>query len=353
MQHKFIPKIVLILLVLVGFFQQDSQAQDIHFSQFYASPLTLNPAMTGLMNGCYRGAVNYRNQYPTIDDYAYSTIAASFDMPLMRGMFGNSFAGAGIQFFNDRQGTGALNNLSVLGSVAGHLALDQSGNFLFSVGVQGGWVNKSVNFQALYFESQLDGNDFNPNISNNEAIEDNQINYFDLRAGAIISARINKNIGLYGGGSYFHITEPTESFLGDETNTLGARLVGHFGAELRPTDRLSINPNIIYMTQSAAQEFVVGANVGYSFDGGGRNSSGTSLYVGASYRLSYVPGDAVIALIGAEFNSLKFGISYDINISELKLASLGQGGFELSLGYEFDCNPQGKRGYPPVSCPRF
>jgi len=351
MQYRFLSKFIIAVLICFGVFQE-SQAQDIHFSQFYASPLTLNPAMTGLMQGCYRGAVNYRNQYPELPGYAYSTVAASFDMPLMRGMIGNDFAGAGLQIFNDRQGDGALNNLSILGSAAYHKSLDRSGNFLISIGVQGGWVNKSVDFTSLFFESQLDGNEFNPNISNGEAIEDNNINYFDLRAGAILSARVNKNVGVYGGGAYFHITEPNESFLGDEENTLGARLVGHAGAEINATDRLSINPNVIYMTQSAARELVIGANVGYQFDGG-RNGSGTAMYIGASYRLSEVPGDAVIALVGAEFNSLKFGISYDINISTLKVASLGQGGIELSMGYEFDCAPQGKRGYPPVSCPRF
>ncbi|HNM24595.1 MAG TPA: type IX secretion system membrane protein PorP/SprF, partial [Saprospiraceae bacterium] len=42
------------------------QAQDIHFSQFYMSPLNLNPAMTGVMNCNHRIVANYRNQWSSI-----------------------------------------------------------------------------------------------------------------------------------------------------------------------------------------------------------------------------------------------------------------------------------------------
>ena len=36
-----------------------TNAQDPNFSQFFASPLTLNPAMTGLFDGTFRVAGNY------------------------------------------------------------------------------------------------------------------------------------------------------------------------------------------------------------------------------------------------------------------------------------------------------
>lgn len=257
--------------------------------------------------------------------------------------------------FNDRQGNGALNNLTIMGSLAGHKSLHPDGKVLLSVGVQGGWVNKSVDFQQLLFESQLNGNTFDPNLPNGEAIEDNQFGYFDLRAGVMVSANVSKTFGIFGGASYFHITEPEETFLIKESsvdgvNTLSPRLVGHLGAKITPTKEVSITPNFIYMTQAGATTMVFGANLGYYFDGTAKSgSSGTALFIGGSYRLD----DAIVALIGAEFNSFKFGISYDINVSELRTASNGQGGIELSLGYEFDCEPQGKRGYPPISCPRF
>lgn len=335
----------LIAFLLLFVFVLPTQAQDVHFSQFYASPLTLNPAMTGFMSNCHRVSINYRNQYPEL--YAYNNFAVSYDAALMRGMMRNDFAGAGILFYNDRQGDGSLNNMQIMGSLAYHKGIDPDGRVLLSVGLQGGWVNKSINFQDLYFENQFNGSDFDTNLPNGEAIQSNQFNYFDLRGGAMLSANISDLIGVYGGASYFHIFKPLESFLGEE-NILDPRLVAHFGADIRPSRNISIAPNAIFMTQAAAREIVVGANVGYHFQGSNR-SDGTAIYGGASYRF----GDNVIALVGAEFNHLKIGISYDINVSSLKVASLGQGGVEMSVGYEIGCNSAGRRGYPPVSCPRF
>src|ERR1035437_9240949 len=73
---------ILLFAICTGF----TYAQDIHFSQYYASPLTLNPALTGLVNGVFRASLNYRNQWfniPTQNTIApYQTYQASFDMPL-------------------------------------------------------------------------------------------------------------------------------------------------------------------------------------------------------------------------------------------------------------------------------
>ncbi len=354
MRLKYTIKMVLaVMIAAFALSSQSTQAQDIHFSQFYASPLTLNPAMTGLMQGCHRVAINYRNQYPQL--YTYNDFAISYDASLMRGMLRNDFAGAGILFYNDRQGDGSLNNMQIMGSFAYHKAVDPNGQVLLSLGLQGGWVNKSVSVADLLFSTQQEGNGFNPMLPNQEAFESNQFNYFDLRAGGMISANINKFVGLFGGFSYFHIFEPEEMFLvlgGDifEANVIDPRLVAHFGADIRPNNMVSISPNAIFMTQAGAREIVLGTNLGYHFqDSRSRGDDGTAVYLGASYRF----GDNIIAIVGAEFNRLKMGISYDINVSSLNVASNGQGGIEMSVGYELGCTSQGRRGYPPVSCPRF
>src|SRR5437773_12412710 len=82
-------------------------AQDFHFSQFYNSPLTLNPALTGKMDGVFRLAVNYRNQWFTLTNTqtAYATYAGSFDAPIN---FGKNALGLGLVVVNDRAGEGVL-----------------------------------------------------------------------------------------------------------------------------------------------------------------------------------------------------------------------------------------------------
>ncbi|MEK7225921.1 MAG: type IX secretion system membrane protein PorP/SprF, partial [Bacteroidota bacterium] len=70
-------KILLTLIAGVALLSE-STAQDPNFSQFFASPLTLNPALTGKFDGLFRVAGNYRNQWPTIPN-AYQTKTVSVD----------------------------------------------------------------------------------------------------------------------------------------------------------------------------------------------------------------------------------------------------------------------------------
>jgi len=59
------------LFIALLLFQVYSYAQDPHFSQFFASPLTINPANTGNFSGSLRAALNSRTQLPEFNN-AYS-----------------------------------------------------------------------------------------------------------------------------------------------------------------------------------------------------------------------------------------------------------------------------------------
>ena len=80
------------------------QAQDIHFSQFYASPLTLNPAATGDFKGDWRINNIYRKQWNAISP-GYMTNALGFDMPVY--LAGEKFSG-GINLVIDKSGPGEM-----------------------------------------------------------------------------------------------------------------------------------------------------------------------------------------------------------------------------------------------------
>src|SRR5688572_13026081 len=111
-------------------------SQDIHFTQFYASPLTLNPALTGKMSGDYRLAAIYRGQYKSFTDgdyTAYATPAASFDIPFVFGKKRNNAIGAGILVVNDLTNNKRLNTLQLQVSVAYHKALDKDFDHQMSI----------------------------------------------------------------------------------------------------------------------------------------------------------------------------------------------------------------------------
>ncbi len=331
----------------------DLSAQDIHLSQYYAAPMLLNPATTGQLDGCYRFAANYKNQWGSIPA-PYNTVAASFDMPILRGSLGIDHAGVGLAFYNDRSGDGILNDMSVMGSVAYHKAFDRNRRFVLSLGAQGTYNYKTIDFTKLYFENQLTGDyTFDPAAPNGEPIFDNQIGFFDVQAGGLLAAKVSTGLNLYAGMSYYHLTKPNETFK-EETNIRSPRLVVHGGGNIQITEDFSFNPNVLYMAQNTTSELNVGGAFGYHFDQGsgyGRAAEsgydGSAFYLGAWYRWD----DAIVAVAAVDYNSFKFGFSYDINISDLRTASLSQGGIELSMMY-IGCMGE-RRSYPPAYCPRF
>ena len=67
------------LVSMAAFLPFISFSQDIHYSQFYSSPLTLNPALTGVNDCTYRIAAMYRNQWQSVTD-PYQTPSISFDI---------------------------------------------------------------------------------------------------------------------------------------------------------------------------------------------------------------------------------------------------------------------------------
>ena len=351
---KTFTRLFVALLIVAG--MQLTNAQDIHFSQFYASPLTLNPAMTGNLNGSYRAAVIYRNQWSSIPA-PYSTVAASFDMPVVTGIFGTDHVGAGIALYNDRAGDGQLNDLTAMASIAYHKALDQEARYFITVGGQAGWTQKSVDFTKLLFENQIVNFEFDPTAPNGEPVENNTFNYFDFRAGGLFTGTINDYVSLYAGGAYYHFTKPEETFLVNDqipgdNNTLDPRMVFHAGGSIFVNDKFSISPSGLFMSQTGNREISAGAAFGYHFNQSNRyrrggNQDNSAVYLGSWYRF----GDALVLLLGVDFKSFKFGFSYDVNISDLDIASLNQGGVELSLIYT---GPVATRQKPTkLYCPRF
>jgi len=198
----FYIKKLFIIVFLGCIVLMDVQAQDIHFSQFYASPLTLNPAMTGNLNGSYRLTAIYRNQYATIPA-PYNTFAVSGDMSVLRGMLRGDHAGVGIVAYNDVAGDGNLSNTSILVSAAYHKSMDRFKAHNVSVGIQGGFTQKSIDFNKLIFPNQITESGPDPILIeggiNGEPVQDNAFSYFDFNVGAMYTGKMTEGISGYGG----------------------------------------------------------------------------------------------------------------------------------------------------------
>ena len=104
----YLPNIIHVLLILLCINTSETKAQDPHFSQFYASPLTLNPALTGMVPGDFRVAANFRTQWAAVAN-PFITSSAAFDIKILPSLIGTEdILGLGIMAMDDRSNNGAL-----------------------------------------------------------------------------------------------------------------------------------------------------------------------------------------------------------------------------------------------------
>lgn len=318
-------------------------AQDANFSQFFASPLTLNPALTGKFDGEFRGAINYRNQWPTINN-AFITTTASFDIGILKNHIAEiDQFGVGVMAFSDKAGNGVLQNNYLGLSTAFHKGLDENGDNQLGVGFQGTYVNKRLDITNLKFFDQLTSQGFTgvtSEIFTNDRIS---VSYFDLNAGLLYNGTTNGENNIYFGASMYHINRPKETFQGGEYYLL-PRLTLQAGGHVPVGETNAFHFSANYSRQAKATNTVIGG--AYMVNANGDDLNPTNLYLGSWFRF----GDAVIPYVGVEFSGLLIGATYDVNISSLKPASNLRGGAEISLIYiKQHSDPDRKK----LNCPRF
>jgi len=306
-------------------------AQDIHFSQFSASPSTLNPATTGNFNGQFRVVANYKDQWRNIAK-PYSTFSASFDMPFMQDKITDGALAAGISFYSDKAGdlNFSTNMLNV--SIAANKSVDKKNNF--SLGLQGGFgqrgISGDVSDQQWGNQYDADGG-YNSNNANGENATMQNFFYGDFSAGFLWQHKTEK-AEHHAGLSLFHINSPKQSFY-KESEKLYAKLTFHAGSKIDIAKKnFSLIPQYLFLMQGPQFENNAGMLVKYVLQQGSIYTGEkleTAVYLGGWYRI----GDAAIINARVDYMDFSVGISYDFNLSTLKVVSDGRGGIEISVSY--------------------
>lgn len=329
-------KYYLTVAVLSILIIRNAHAQDFHLSQYDAAPLYLNPALVGQFDGHYRVHGHYRTQWGSVSSKPFNTAAISFDMPFKK-------IALGAQILNARAGAGNYNSLGVSLSVGYSFTIDKNKTHKFSLGLQGGTIQKSVNFDNLFFENQyttVNGGTFDRSLPTGETFGSSNFWLPDLNAGFVYYYGENqKRINPFLGGSVFHITEPKETFY-DTQNNLPMRFMVHTGAKLNVSERVQFIPKLFFMRQENAQEINYGLMLHYHLKG-----SGAILLLAPTYRSA----DAFIIEGGVKYGSYEVRMGYDYNTSTLNDFSDGKGGFEISLTYI----PKIIKPNPINNCPRI
>jgi type IX secretion system PorP/SprF family membrane protein len=323
-----------------------AKSQDPNFSQFFASPLTLNPASTGKFDGLFRVAGNYRNQWPTINN-AYVTKTASIDFGVMRNRIPEvDQMGVGIMAFTDRAGDGVLVTNSFGLSLAYHKGLDENGYHQLGAGFQAGYTNKRLDITKVYFADELTPFGFIPGTTG-EVFSNKQINvsYVDVNAGVMYNGSTNGYNNFYLGASMYHINRPKETFQGGEF-LLNPRITIQAGGKIPVGSYHGLHLSGNFSFQSNAKNMMLGGAFAYNVNNSDEDP--TTFFLGGWTRLTSNTNDAIIPYVGLEFKSIHIGYTYDI--SNLKTASNSLGGNEISLIYIKKPNdPNAKK----LNCPRF
>lgn len=313
-------------------------AQDVQYSQFYASPLYLNPALAGTSDQ-HRVVGNFRDQWPAIPG-SYISYSISYDVNIAE-----AHSGLGLTVQRDQAGSGALSTTTIGGVYAYEMKLNRKLAFRPAIGLAYG--NRAVDMTRLKFGDQLlTGND----ISVQSNLINDRVGYMDISAGGLLYGN-----EFWFGYSVYHINRPNNSLLGDE-NFIDARHNIHTGYRLpmrRTVKREIVRSMTIaanYKAQGKWDQFDVGMyyymkpfvmGVWY------RGIPGLK-----SYKKGYQNNDAIILLAGIHYKNFKMAYSYDITIS--KIWSTTGGSHEISLIYEY-INPRKKRKARrrKLACPKF
>lgn len=327
-------------------------AQDLHFSQYNASPLVLNPSLAGMNAGDYRAYANFRTQWVTLSkSNTYRTFAGGADLAIGKITRANSFAGIGLSFFSDQAGDLNLNSNHVDLSFAYHFMLNHRGTMQLSAGVQGGLNVRSINQSKAVFGSQYDPNTGtgDPNGSR-EYLGKTKIIFADAGLGMLYSAMTRNGTNIYCGFALGHLNMPKISFQpsgvdgeSGKAEKLAMKVTIHGGASIPLNTRVAIMPNFMVLVQGAAYEFNVGCHLKTTL--GNVKLSKTALYLGAQYRGLY---DAVIVSTRLDVKGFTCGLSYDFNISKLMPATKTVGAPEISLMYQGSFRKKPRPGHCPV-----
>ncbi|MFI5133331.1 MAG: PorP/SprF family type IX secretion system membrane protein [Chitinophagales bacterium] len=300
-------------------------SQDLHFSQFFNSPLLTNPANTGFIpDGDYRLGINYRNQWSAIMAVPYKTMSAFGDMQVMQNKDNTGWMGIGAVILHDVAGSGNLTSTKIYGSVAYHQMIDFGS--LLSLGFNVGWANKQINVTNLKFPDQFDGHFFDSHLPTGVTLAQNNINYLDIQTGMNYAYFPTEKIYVNAGFSAYHVNRPRESFFDSQPgidNRIPVRYIGFLNGSFMLNDQWIINPNAYFTVQAKSHELVAGMNAHYNLSG-----DGEKVLIGGLY---YRSADAFIPLIGLGYKDLTFTFTYDATISTLKNYDNTRGAFEFSL----------------------
>ncbi|MEO9531401.1 MAG: PorP/SprF family type IX secretion system membrane protein [Crocinitomicaceae bacterium] len=327
--------LIAFLIVMTGF---GATAQDIHFSQFYMNPLQQNPAMAGAVYGL-EANVNYKDQWRAAGD-PYKTFGLGFHMRFDKKRSSAGYLAAGANFFADKAGDANMGTGQGNFALAYHVKLNEYNRL--GAGMQLGYFQRSMDATGLMWASQYDGYQHNSSLPGGMVNGQPNFTKFDMGAGLSwvynntggdIKVTDNHDLNFNAGIAVMHLNRPKYSFIGsDERLPMKVVVHGNGVISLAESSKMAVCPGFMYYRQGPAQEIYFGVLLRHLLAQDSKFTgfkNGAAFYWGAYMRTR----DAISAKMLIEMGGWGFGVSYDINVSALKVVTNTRGGIEFSLRY--------------------
>jgi type IX secretion system PorP/SprF family membrane protein len=343
---KGLKKIVILLAIVAA---KEASAQDPSFSQFFSSPLNVNPALTGQINSKWRLISNIRRQWSGPSN-PYTTGTISFDNKIFQNLADNyvdeitRVAVGGMMMYDEAMG-GALKSSYASFNISGNVRLatgsaryeengtrirhlskvsgDGEAEHRLGAGIGISYGNRRLDLSKLNFEEQFTGFGFNTSLPTGENALSNMKGWFSANAGLLYSY-IGTNTNFDLGASVYHINRPKQTFLDDPKQSLAPRYVVHSNLETILVDNVVLNTNGIYQYQSGASYFSIGGALGYYLP---TNDEDKDMIVRGG--LWYWSKNAISPYIGFTYGNFEIGVTYDITTSKLTQNALRMHTYEL------------------------
>lgn len=297
-----------------------STAQDIHFSQFFNTPLASGPGTIGAFDGEYRFNGIFRQQWRAVT-IPYRTFAFGGDAANAAGVKG---LGLGAWIFNDKAGDSRLNQFHLSAGASWTQHFGTTDEHALTGGVQFGFTSISLDPSALSFDNQYNGYYYDPDLSTGEQFARSSSMHPDVHLGAVYRCKAGPRTNIQVGFGMFNLTTPGISFLGGPSTDLDTRTTTQVMVQFPIAAKLDLLPMVQFMSQGEFQELDLGSNLRYILLD--RYGLKRSVLLGAHYRAA----DAGYLYAGLEYDDWTFGMSYDINTSDLVPASRNRGAIELT-----------------------
>ena len=332
------PTLLSLITVLIALSGID--AQDEHFTQFYNTPLLMNPGLAGVFGGNTRFQASYRNQWSSVP-VDYNTFAAAVDHKFIGPRVRTGFFTGGLSFNYDRAGTSRLTALAL--NLHGSYTQKLTRHFYTTLGATVGGNQRRFDISDLMFDNQYDqgAGVVDPSLGSGENFLDNdQNNFFDFSAGinfhlqsltdASLIDRLEKRSALNFGIGLFHLTRPNQSFIEGIDSPLSMRFSPYVAGVLQLGKDFDLVGSVTAQIQVPYNEYVTGL--------GGRLHLKRSVKTQLAIQLAFLVrfheiADTYSPAFELHYNNWHFSFSYDVTLSEFSVATNRRSGPEFSIRY--------------------